>query len=50
MRKKGAFSWEQISKILLWILLLVLVIVIIGLFRGKITNLFGNIAQILRFG
>lgn len=50
MKRKGAFSWEEISKILLWILLLVLLVVIIGLFRGKITNLFGSIAQLLRFG
>ena len=50
MKRKGAFSWEQIAKILLWILLLFLVLVIIRLFGGKITDLFGNIAQLLRFG
>ncbi len=50
MNKKGEFSWEQIARILLWVLLLVLLIVIIGLFRGKITNLLGSITQFLRFG
>ncbi len=50
MSKKGELGWEEIAKILLVLVFLIIMIAIAFLFRDKLVNLIEGIKSILRFG
>lgn len=50
MFKKGELGWEEIAKILLVLVFLIMIIAISFLFRDKIYLVLENIKTTLRFG
>ncbi len=50
MSKKGEIGWEEIAKILLVLVFLIILISIAFLFRDKISSTIESIKNILRFG
>ncbi len=50
MFKKGAFEWETVAKFLIPLILLLILILLIGLYRDKMSDLAKNLMDIFRFG
>jgi len=50
MFKKGEMGWEEISKILIVILFLIVMIAIAFLFKDKLYTLVEDIKTLVRFG
>ncbi len=50
MNKKGEFGWEEIAKILLALVFLLIIITLIYLFKDKTSSLLESIKNLLRFG
>lgn len=49
MNKKGDFGWEEISKILLVLIILGIIIIIVIYLKGRGKDLVTEIVNILRF-
>lgn len=50
MNKKGDFGWNEISKILLVIGILVVLIILLTLFKNKASSLIEALKDLVRFG
>ncbi|MEK6907586.1 MAG: hypothetical protein AABW45_03590 [Nanoarchaeota archaeon] len=50
MFKKGEFGWEEIAKILLALIFLIIIIAIVYLFKDKINSTLESLKNIIRFG
>jgi len=50
MFKKGELGWEEIARILLVLIFLIIIIAIVYLFRDKLNTAIESIKNILRFG
>lgn len=50
MSKKGDFSWEQLGKIALAVLGLLVLLIIIGLLTSKSESIFDTVKDFVRFG
>jgi len=50
MFKKGELGWEEIARILLVLIFLIIIIAIVYLFRDKLNTTLESIKNILRFG
>ena len=50
MDKKGDFGWEEISKIILVLLFLLIIIAIVFLYRDKSFTIIESIKDFIRFG
>ncbi|AJF62398.1 MAG: hypothetical protein QT11_C0001G0249 [archaeon GW2011_AR20] len=50
MFKRGELGWEEIAKIIIVLVFLIIVIAIVYLFKDKTGSLLESIKNILRFG
>ena len=48
--RKGSFEWETIAKYLIALVILILVIVVIGLFKDKLYNMFESLKGVFGNG
>jgi len=50
MFKKGELGWEEVAKIIIVLVFLIIIITIVYLFKDKTSSLLESIKNILRFG